>query len=61
MEYRVLGPLEVLDASGRKLRLGGAMQQGVLASLLLRGRHPNPSFLIQRKAPARTYETRLHW
>ena len=36
MEYRVLGPLEVLDAGGRKLSLGGAMQQGVLASLLLR-------------------------
>jgi len=36
MEYRVLGPLEVLDASGRKLPLGGAMQQCVLASLLLR-------------------------
>ena len=36
MEYRVLGPLEVLDASGRKLSLGGVMQQSVLASLLLR-------------------------
>ena len=36
MEYRLLGPLEVLDASGRKLPLGGAMQQSVLASLLLR-------------------------
>jgi class 3 adenylate cyclase len=35
MEYRVLGPLEVLDASGRKLPLGGAMQQSVLAALLL--------------------------
>jgi class 3 adenylate cyclase len=35
MEYRVLGPLEVLDASGRKLLLGGATQQSVLASLLL--------------------------
>jgi hypothetical protein len=35
MEYRVLGPLEALDASGRKLPLGGAMQQSVLASLLL--------------------------
>jgi predicted ATPase/DNA-binding SARP family transcriptional activator len=36
MEYRLLGPLEVLDESGRKLPLGGAMQQSVLASLLLR-------------------------
>ena len=36
MEYRLLGPLEVLDASGHKLPLGGAMQQSVLASLLLR-------------------------
>jgi len=32
-KYRVLGPLEVLDATGRKLPLGGAMQQCVLASL----------------------------
>ena len=36
MEYRILGSIEVLDPSGRKLALGGAMQQSVLASLLLR-------------------------
>jgi class 3 adenylate cyclase/tetratricopeptide (TPR) repeat protein/DNA-binding winged helix-turn-helix (wHTH) protein len=36
MEYRVLGPLEVLAAGGEKLALGGAMQRSVLASLLLR-------------------------
>src|SRR5262249_9286398 len=36
MKDRVLGPLEVLDPSGKKLRLGGTMQQSVLASLLLR-------------------------
>jgi class 3 adenylate cyclase len=36
MEYRLLGPLEVLDGSGHKLPLGGARQQSVLASLLLR-------------------------
>src|SRR5262245_35572541 len=36
MEYRVLGPLEVLAAGGERLALGGAMQQSVLASLLLR-------------------------
>jgi DNA-binding response OmpR family regulator len=36
MEYRVLGPLEILDAGGHRLPLGGARQQTVLASLLLR-------------------------
>ncbi len=36
MEYRVLGPLEVHAAGGEKHALGGAMQQSVLASLLLR-------------------------
>ena len=36
MEYRVLGSLEVLDAGGRRVALGGARQQTVLGSLLLR-------------------------
>ena len=36
MEYRALGPLEVLDGSGHELPLGGVRQQTVLASLLLR-------------------------
>src|SRR2546421_10302921 len=36
MEYRVLGPLEVHAAGGEKHALGGAMQQSVLASFLLR-------------------------
>jgi class 3 adenylate cyclase len=36
MEYRVLGSLEVLDGSGRQVPLGGARQQTVLGSLLLR-------------------------
>jgi class 3 adenylate cyclase len=36
MEYRVLGSLEVLDGSGRRVPLGGARQQTVLGSLLLR-------------------------
>jgi len=36
MEYRVLGSLEVLDASGRQVPLGGARQRTVLGSLLLR-------------------------
>jgi predicted ATPase/DNA-binding SARP family transcriptional activator len=39
MEYRLLGPLEVLDGSGHKLTLGGGRQQSVLASLLLRADH----------------------
>jgi predicted ATPase/DNA-binding SARP family transcriptional activator len=36
MEYRLLGPLEVLDGSGHRVRLAGVRQQSVLASLLLR-------------------------
>jgi DNA-binding SARP family transcriptional activator/ABC-type transport system substrate-binding protein len=36
MERRVLGPLEVIDGGGRRIGLGGARQQTVLASLLLR-------------------------
>src|SRR5438128_785200 len=36
MEYRVLGSLEVVDGRGRPLALGGARQQSVLASLILR-------------------------
>jgi predicted ATPase/DNA-binding SARP family transcriptional activator len=39
MEYRVLGPLEVLDGGGRRVALGGARQQTVLASFLLRAGH----------------------
>jgi YVTN family beta-propeller protein len=37
MEFRILGPLEVVD-DGRKLPLGGAKQRALLALLLL---HPN--------------------
>ena len=36
MEYRVLGPLEVVDAGGQRVALGGARQRAVLALLLLR-------------------------
>src|SRR6185312_15307965 len=36
MEYRVLGSLEVVDGRGLPLALGGARQQSVLASLILR-------------------------
>ena len=34
MEFRVLGPLEVVD-EGRPLELGGAKQRALLAALLL--------------------------
>jgi DNA-binding SARP family transcriptional activator len=36
MEYRVLGSLEVVEGRGRRVSLGGARQQGVLASLIPR-------------------------
>jgi DNA-binding SARP family transcriptional activator/ABC-type transport system substrate-binding protein len=36
LEYRILGPLEVLDGGGRRVHLGGARQQAVLVALLLR-------------------------
>jgi predicted ATPase/DNA-binding SARP family transcriptional activator len=36
MQYRVLGPLDVVDGTGRRRAVGGARQQSVLASLLLR-------------------------
>jgi DNA-binding SARP family transcriptional activator len=35
MEFRVLGPLEVLDASGRSLTFAGAKERAILAALLL--------------------------
>jgi DNA-binding SARP family transcriptional activator/class 3 adenylate cyclase len=35
VEFRILGPLEVLDDHGRPLALGGAKQRGLLAALLL--------------------------
>lgn len=34
MEFRILGPLEVLE-NGRRLELGGAKQRALLAILLL--------------------------
>ena len=37
MEFRILGPLEVVD-QGRLVKLGGAKQRSLLAFLLL---HPN--------------------
>jgi DNA-binding SARP family transcriptional activator/ABC-type oligopeptide transport system substrate-binding subunit len=36
VEFRVLGPLQVLSADGRELPLGGAKQRATLAMLLLR-------------------------
>ncbi len=36
MDFRVLGPLEVLGADGRALTLGGPKQRAVLAALLVR-------------------------
>jgi DNA-binding SARP family transcriptional activator len=38
VDFRILGPLEVLD-DGRALELGGAKQRAVLAVLLLRANH----------------------
>jgi DNA-binding SARP family transcriptional activator/ABC-type transport system substrate-binding protein/outer membrane protein assembly factor BamB len=49
MEYRLLGPLEVLDGNGHKLPLGGATQQSVLASLLLRAEMTVPlEYLVEQ-------------
>jgi DNA-binding SARP family transcriptional activator len=39
VDYRLLGPLEVLSAGGEPLALGGQKQRGVLALLLLRVNH----------------------
>ena len=38
MQFRLLGPLEVVDEGDRSLPLGGRKQRSVLAVLLL---HPN--------------------
>src|SRR5215213_1040618 len=35
MDFRVLGPLEVVDGSGKPLRLGGRKPRALLARLLL--------------------------
>lgn len=42
MEFRVLGPLEVVDDEGRSLPLGGARQRALLAALLLRANEVVP-------------------
>src|SRR5436189_90815 len=45
MDYRILGPLEVLDGE-RRLTLGGTRQRAVLALLLLHGNEALPSEVI---------------
>jgi DNA-binding SARP family transcriptional activator len=35
VEFRILGPVEVLDAQGQRLALGGPKQRALLAVLLL--------------------------
>src|SRR5437763_433754 len=45
MDYRILGPLEVLDGE-RRLTLGGTRQRAVLALLLLHGNEALPSDVI---------------
>ena len=44
MDFRILGPLEVLDA-GRAVTIGGAKQRALLALLLL---HPNETLTTDR-------------
>ena len=41
MEFRILGPLEVLE-NGRQINLGGAKQKTLLATLLLRANEVVP-------------------
>src|SRR5436190_3445951 len=36
MEFRILGPLEVVNAAGQTLNLGGPRQRALLVALLLR-------------------------
>src|SRR4051812_35539501 len=45
MDYRILGPLEVVDADGRRVELGAPRQRAVLAVLLA---HANQVVSIDR-------------
>ena len=45
MEFRILGPLEVVDDEGRAVPLGGARQRALLTALLLR---PNEVVLLDQ-------------
>jgi DNA-binding SARP family transcriptional activator len=62
-EFRVLGPLEVLGADGKRPTLGGQKQRAVLALLLLRAnRVVSTEFLIEAlwgESPPRTASTSL--
>ena len=49
MEYRILGPVEVRDPGGTELKLGGAIQQRILATLILEA---NRSVSLGRLAEA---------
>ena len=63
LEFRVLGPLEVLDAEGRPLSLGGLKPRAVLAVLLLEaGRVVPTEVMVDRlwgEEPPRTAITSL--
>ena len=63
MDFRILGPLEVLDEAGAPLALGGQKQRAVLALLLLeRGRVVPTEVLVDRlwgEEPPRTATTSL--
>ena len=50
MKYRVLGSPEVVDGRGRRVPLGGARQQSVLASLTLRTTRTIPLARFERIA-----------
>lgn len=54
MQFRVLGPLEVVDAEGRPIDLGGSQQRSVLAMLLIAGDRIVPAdAIIERLWPER--------
>ena len=57
VEFRILGPLEVLDGDGRPLPLGGAKQRALLAVLLL---HPGQAPLYPSARLTRRDEPRAN-
>jgi DNA-binding SARP family transcriptional activator len=63
MEFRILGPLEVIDDDGRVVELGGPRQRALLAALLLRaGRVVPQDTLVDElwgEQPPRTAVTSL--
>ena len=54
MEFRLLGPLEVIADDGEPVQLGGARPRAVLAMLLL---HPNRVVSVDRLVDAVWGET----